>query len=253
MSKKEYNQGVITVGGCGTSVLHDVVDMVNPAGYPHFLLFGGNTDAADLSDKFEEPGKDGNVDEKLDAWGNNITLVQFGDDKTTQGFGAGGDPEVGREAAGTEQSREYMRKFIEKCDGVILVGAVGGGTGTYALSVAADICLELKIHTVLAIVVTPFEREGRTKEAIEGREELRQKVPIICIENDHLEQYVSDLTNEEAEKVKGGFLASRRMINKLSIVPMLKILREIIQVPGDAKNLDPNDYRALLKVGRYVA
>ena len=104
----------------------------------------------------------------------------------TRGLGAGSDPNIGKKAA--EESSEELKAAIDGADMVFLTCGLGGGTGTGAAPIVADIARELGILTV-AVVTRPFSFEGahRTQVSMEGLEELRSKVDtLITIPNDRI-------------------------------------------------------------------
>jgi cell division protein FtsZ len=106
----------------------------------------------------------------------------------TRGLGAGGDPELGREAA--EADREKISKVIKECDLVFLIGGMGGGTGSGALPVVAELAAE-EGALVIAFVTMPFSFEGgrRLKQAEEGLAALRRVCDaVIPLPNDVLLQ-----------------------------------------------------------------
>ncbi len=105
---------------------------------------------------------------------------------TTRGLGAGSNPDVGRQAA--EESGEEIRQAIEGADMVFITCGMGGGTGTGAAPVIAEIAKELGILTI-AVVTKPFSFEGhrRRTQAEEGLENLKSKVDtLIVIPNDKI-------------------------------------------------------------------
>ncbi len=113
------------------------------------------------------------------------TKVQLGR-TLTKGLGAGAKPEVGREAA--EESADEIKKVLEGSDMVFVTAGMGGGTGTGAAPVIAEISKELGALTV-AVVTRPFGFEGkkRGRQAEEGIERLKDVVDtIITIPNDRL-------------------------------------------------------------------
>jgi cell division protein FtsZ len=115
------------------------------------------------------------------------TRIQLGKG-LTKGLGAGARPEIGREAA--EESSEEIRQVLEGSDMVFVTAGMGGGTGTGAAPVIAEISRELGALTV-AVVTKPFRYEGkkRAKHAREGLEELVKVVDtIITIPNDRLRE-----------------------------------------------------------------
>ena len=112
-------------------------------------------------------------------------------EKLTGGKGAGANPEVGRESA--KESKEQITALLEGADMVFVTAGMGGGTGTGAAPVVAEIAKEKGILTV-GVVTKPFNFEGRRRmeQAARGIEELRQKVDsLVIIPNDRL-QYATD-------------------------------------------------------------
>ncbi len=110
----------------------------------------------------------------------------------TRGLGAGGDPELGREAA--ESDREKISAVVKGCDLVFLVTGMGGGTGSGATPVVAEIAAESGA-LVIAFVTLPFSFEGgrRLKQAEEGLRALRQVCDaVIPLPNDVLLQEAAD-------------------------------------------------------------
>jgi cell division protein FtsZ len=104
----------------------------------------------------------------------------------TRGLGAGSDPKVGRQAA--EEDRDRIREMIEGTDLLFITAGMGGGTGTGAAPVIAQIAKELNVLTV-AVVTKPFNFENRKRMniAIQGLEELRQFADsLIVIPNEKL-------------------------------------------------------------------
>src|SRR6266852_9073936 len=111
--------------------------------------------------------------------------LQIGD-ALTKGLGAGGNPEVGRQAA--EESRQDIKKMLEGTDMVFITAGMGGGTGTGAAPIIAEIARDLNALTV-GVVTKPFNFEGprRLRLAEEGITQLRARVDtIITIPNDRL-------------------------------------------------------------------
>lgn len=87
------------------------------------------------------------------------TILRLGE-TTTKGLGAGADPEIGRQAA--EENREHIRELLSGTDMVFLTAGMGGGTGTGAAPIFAEIAKEMGILTV-AVVTKPFAFEGRKR------------------------------------------------------------------------------------------
>jgi cell division protein FtsZ len=153
---------VIGVGGCGGNA----VDHMIASGLDGVEFICANTDAQAL--KRNQAG---------------IT-VQLGS-AITKGLGAGANPGVGREAA--LEDRERIAELIDGADMLFITAGMGGGTGTGAAPVVAEVAKELGILTV-AVVTKPFGFEGkRMKVALEGIEALTQHVDsLIVIPNDKL-------------------------------------------------------------------
>lgn len=113
------------------------------------------------------------------------TLLPLGE-QITKGLGAGADPEVGRQAA--EENREKIRELLHGTDMVFITAGMGGGTGTGAAPIFAEIARELGILTV-AIVTKPFVFEGRKRMTLaeEGIKTLARSVDsLITIPNNKL-------------------------------------------------------------------
>ena len=157
-------------------------------------------------------------------------------EKLTGGKGAGANPEVGRESA--RESREQISALLEGTDMVFVTAGMGGGTGTGAAPVVAEIAKEKGILTV-GVVTKPFQFEGRRRmdAAMKGIEELRSKVDsLVIIPNDRL-QYATD------EKIT--------FANAFSIAD--DVLRQAVQSISDLItttgliNLDFADVTAVMK------
>lgn len=113
------------------------------------------------------------------------TIIQLGEE-ITKGLGAGADPAVGRRSA--EADRERIRSVLEGADMVFITAGMGGGTGTGAAPVVAEIAKQLGILTV-AVVTKPFVFEGKKRLSIaeEGTKQLSQQVDsLITIPNNKL-------------------------------------------------------------------
>jgi cell division protein FtsZ len=171
--------------------------------------------------------------------------MQLGEN-LTRGLGAGGNPEVGRSAA--EESKSDIKKSIEGADMVFITAGMGGGTGTGAAPVIAEIAKEIGALTV-AVVTKPFKFEGprRSRIAEEGVDALRDKVDtVIVIPNDRLLGVVEKrATLVEAFKEADDVL--RQGVQGIS---------DIITIPGiinvdfaDVKSIMTNAGSALMGIG----
>lgn len=163
------------------------------------------------------------------------TKLQIGEN-FTRGLGAGGDPEVGKQAA--EESREKIKEYLIDSDMVFLTYGAGGGTGTGAGPIIAEIAKEVGALTV-AIVTKPFAFEGaqRMVNAEEGIEELKNKVDaLIVIPNQRILDVVDrKMTLLEAFKVVDSVLTQG-----------VQGISDIITVPG-LINVDFADVKAIMK------
>ena len=126
-----------------------------------------------------------NTDAQALANSNANIRIQLGD-ALTKGLGAGANPQVGREAA--EEDRERIKEVLQGSDMVFITAGMGGGTGTGAAPIFAEIAKELGILTV-AVVTKPFSFEGRQRAlaADEGIRRLAEHVDsLITIPNNKL-------------------------------------------------------------------
>ena len=131
-----------------------------------------------------------NTDKQALAVSNADQKIQIGE-KLTHGQGAGSDPEVGKRSA--EESRNNIAKAIEDADMVFITAGMGGGTGTGAAPIVADIAREAGILTV-GVVTKPFKFEGKRRmdQANEGIKDMLGKVDsLLIIPNDRL-KYATD-------------------------------------------------------------
>ncbi len=122
------------------------------------------------------------------------TVLQLGNG-LTKGLGAGANPEVGREAA--IEDRDRIAEVLHGADMVFITAGMGGGTGTGAAPIVADVAKELGILTV-AVVTRPFIFEGRKRMSVadEGLKELKDKVDsLITVPNEKLLQVLGKTTS----------------------------------------------------------
>ncbi len=161
--------------------------------------------------------------------------IQIGE-KLTRGLGAGANPEVGKRAA--EESKDEIVKVLQGADMVFVTAGMGGGTGTGAAPVIAQLAKEMGILTV-GVVTKPFLFEGkvRMKNAENGIAELKSKVDtLITIPNDRLLQIVQKNTS---------------MLDAFSIADDvlkqgIQSISDLIAVPG-LINLDFADVTSVMK------
>ncbi|MSQ22364.1 MAG: cell division protein FtsZ [Dehalococcoidia bacterium] len=168
------------------------------------------------------------------------TVVQIGE-QVTRGMGAGGNPEVGRDAA--EKDRVNLHRAIGHPDLIFLTAGMGGGTGTGAAPVVAAIAKQTGA-LVVGLVTTPFSWEGsrRLASAMAGVGRLQESVDsLIVIHNDRLLQLLNkDVSMEEAlrradEAVMYGVLSVAELVNVPGEINVdLADVKTILALPGRA-------------------
>ena len=203
---------VVGVGGCGNNAIEYMI--VNKVTGVDFICV--NTDAQDLKNNPVNDNRKCNI-------GHNIT----------RGLGAGADPEIGRQAA--IEDRDKLKESIENCDMLFITAGMGGGTGTGASPVIAELAKELGILTV-AVVTKPweYEKKKRMLNAEKGIEELRSKVDsLIIIPNDKL-CIDDDMPLSEAKNQSNAVL--ERAVGGIA---------ELITKPGEI-NLDFADVKSVM-------
>ncbi|MBP1552033.1 MAG: cell division protein FtsZ [Oscillospiraceae bacterium] len=166
--------------------------------------------------------------------------VQLGS-KLTKGRGAGADPEIGQRAA--EESRDEIAAALKGCQMVFITAGMGGGTGTGAAPIVAEVAKEQGILTV-GIVTKPFGFEGprKMKTAQQGISNLLKNVDsLIVIPNDRL-KYVS----EEKITLVNAFEIADNVLKQ-----GVESISELINVPAFI-NLDFADVRAVMKDAGYA-
>ncbi|MDY2986214.1 MAG: cell division protein FtsZ [Peptoniphilus sp.] len=154
---------VVGVGGGGNNAVNRMIN----AGVKGVEYIVANTDRQALKNALAE------------------NKIQIGE-KLTKGLGAGADPDVGESAA--EESRDEIRESLEGADMVFITAGMGGGTGTGAAPVIADVAKEMGLLTV-GVVTKPFTFEGhkRAKSAERGINALKGVVDtLVIIPNDRL-------------------------------------------------------------------
>jgi len=163
--------------------------------------------------------------------------VRLGD-KLTRGLGAGGDPEVGRKAA--EESADDLYNVLKGADMVFVTAGLGGGTGTGAAPIVAQIARENGALT-LGIVTRPFTFEGgkRMTSAETGMTKLKEHADtLIVIPNDRLLQIV-----DKRASLQDSFKLADEVLRQ-----GIQGISELITVPG-LINLDFADVRAIMSEG----
>ena len=202
---------VIGVGGCGGNAIEHMITK-NLSGVEFICA---NTDMQALKKS------------------NAKTVLQLGSE-ITKGLGAGAKPEVGRDAA--LEDRDRIAEMIDGADMLFITAGMGGGTGTGAAPIIAEVAKEMGILTV-AVVTKPFAFEGkRTKVASDGLEELSQHVDSLIV-----------IPNEKLMEVLGEdvpFLEAFRAANDV-LHNAVSGIAEIINCPG-LVNVDFADVRTVM-------
>lgn len=206
---------VVGVGGGGCNAVDRMID----EGLQGVEFVGINTDAQAL------------LNSKA------TVRVRIGE-KLTRGLGSGGDPETGRKAA--EESAEDLYNVLKGSDLVFITGGMGGGTGTGAAPIVAQIAKEVGALTI-GVVTRPFSFEGpkRIQAAEAGIGKLKEQADtLIVIPNDRLLQIVTNkVTIQQSFKLADDVL--RQGVQGIS---------ELITVPG-LINLDFADVRTIMSEG----
>jgi cell division protein FtsZ len=158
----------------------------------------------------------------------------------TRGLGAGGYPEIGKKAA--EESRNEIKAAVEGTDLAFVCVGEGGGTGTGAAPVVAELAKSMGA-IVIGVATMPFKIEGaRISKAEEGLARLRQVTDtVIVIENDRLLKYAGKLPLQQAFAVADELIAS-----------MVKGITETITLPS-LVNVDYADVKTIMRSGGVAA
>jgi cell division protein FtsZ len=201
---------IVGVGGAGGNAINHMVS----SGLSAFEFICANTDAQALSNTLTDK------------------RIQLGE----SGLGAGSDPVLGRESA--TRDRSAIADALKGADMVFLTAGMGGGTGTGATPVVAEVARELGILTV-GVVSKPFEFEGsrRTRVAEEGIAVLARCVDsLVIVLNSRLEEVLGDdITQKQA------FAAADEVLSKA-----VTGIADIIAVPGMI-NVDFEDIRTVMR------
>ncbi|MGA3279681.1 MAG: cell division protein FtsZ [Smithella sp.] len=160
--------------------------------------------------------------------------VQIGS-KITKGLGAGSDPEIGKQSA--LESRDDIRPYLEGADMIFITAGMGGGTGTGAAPVIAEIARECSILTI-AVVTKPFQFEGKKRniQAEEGIAQLRDVVDTLIV-----------VPNQRLLSLGGRNLSLLEAFKKADdiLYQAVKGISDLILVPG-LINLDFADVRSVM-------
>ncbi|PJA48028.1 MAG: cell division protein FtsZ [candidate division SR1 bacterium CG_4_9_14_3_um_filter_40_9] len=204
---------VLGIGGCGNKAINRMIS----EGLEGVGFVAINTDAQDLA---------GNLADKKVNIGLNLT----------KGLGAGSNPEIGRKAA--EESEGEMKAILQDTDMVFITCGMGGGTGTGAAPVIANIAKSMGILTV-GIITKPFSFEGKKRElnAEEGIKKMKEAVDtLIVIPNDKIFTVIDKKTT---------FKQAFTMIDKILFLGVQGI-SDLIVRPGDI-NIDFADIKIVMQ------
>ncbi|CAB5117483.1 Cell division protein FtsZ [Olavius algarvensis associated proteobacterium Delta 3] len=211
-SDKTAKIKVIGVGGAGGNAINNMID----SGLQGVKFITANTDCQALDISKAE------------------IKIQMGE-KLTEGLGAGANPEVGRQAA--LENQEILKEALGDSHMVFITAGFGGGTGTGAAPVIAELCKEVGALTV-AVVTKPFSFEGkkRLRQAEEGIYALREVADtVITIPNDRLR----GLASKNAKMVEMFRKADEILLHSV------KGITDLIMMPG-LVNLDFADVRTTM-------
>ncbi|MBU4486111.1 MAG: cell division protein FtsZ [Candidatus Delongbacteria bacterium] len=205
---------VLGVGGGGCNAIDSMIDM----GLKGVEFIALNTDAQALQCSKAN------------------TKIQIGS-STTKGLGAGADPEVGRQAM--EEDREKLTNILSDADMVFIAAGMGGGTGTGAAGVIAEISNQIGALTV-AIVTKPFKFEGqkRFSNAEKGIQKLKEFVDALIIVHN---QRLAQSTTDPSTSIKKAFLQVDEVLYKA-----VRGIADLITYRGNI-NLDFADIKTIMK------
>jgi len=204
---------VIGLGGAGNNAINRMIEQ----GLSGVEFIAANTDAQVLAKSLAD------------------VRIQLGD-RLTRGLGAGANPEIGEKAA--LESQDLIAEHLEGADLVFITAGMGGGTGTGAAPVVAEVANRLGALTV-AVVTRPFRIEGprRLRVAEEGIERLRDRVDaLIVVDNERLLKAV-----DRKVSLKEAFLIADRVLYH-----GVRGISDIINTPGMI-NVDFADVRNMLQ------
>ncbi|NOZ85633.1 MAG: cell division protein FtsZ [Deltaproteobacteria bacterium] len=215
---------VIGVGGAGNNAVNTMIQ----SGLANVEYITANTDAQALDNSLAQ------------------THIQLGTN-LTKGLGAGGDPEVGRNAAMEDQAR--VAEVLEGADMVFVAAGMGGGTGTGGAPVIAQVAKDCGALTV-CVVTRPFEFEGRRRkrQAEEGMDELRQAADtIIVIPN----QRLLDIVDTNVSMVDAFRLADSVLLEAVQGITDIITMSGFVNVDfADVRSIMMSRGMALMGTGR---
>lgn len=217
---------VIGVGGGGCNCVRRMLSHKNVPGVEFVAI---NTDI-----------------KSLETTRDKAQVIQIGE-RSTRGWGAGGDFDIGQKAA--EESTASLRKALKDAELVFITAGMGGGTGTGAAPYIAYLAKEMGA-VVVAVVTTPFSFEGRRRldKAIAGVSRIRPYVDnLIVIHNDRLLEFV----DHDAPMIEA-FRTADEVVTQgiMSISELINVPGEINVDFADVKTIMNNPGGALMAIGR---
>ncbi|MBY0548245.1 MAG: cell division protein FtsZ [Candidatus Obscuribacterales bacterium] len=210
---QKANIKVVGVGGAGSNAVNRMI----AAGLNGIEFWSCNTDAQAL---------------ELASAKNRIQIGT----KLTRGLGAGGNPSIGEKAA--EESREEIAQALAGSDMVFIAAGMGGGTGTGAAPIVAEVAKEMGALTV-GVVTKPFLFEGRRRagQADQGIDQIKQRVDtLITIPNQRLLEVV-----DHRASMQEAFVEADKVL-----MQGVQAISDIITVPG-LINVDFADVKAIMQ------
>lgn len=175
-----------------------------------------------------------NTDSQALGVSNSPIKIQIGT-QITKGLGAGSNPEIGRQSA--LESRDEIRPYLEGADMIFITAGMGGGTGTGAAPIIAEIARECSILTI-AVVTKPFQFEGKKRniQAEEGIAQLRESVDTLIV-----------VPNQRLLSLGGRNLSLLEAFKKADdiLYQAVKGISDLILVPG-LINLDFADVKSVM-------
>ncbi len=215
---------VVGIGGGGNNAINRMIE----AGLQGVDFISINTDAQSLQSSLANK------------------KIQIGS-KLTKGLGAGANPEIGKAAA--DESKEELYKLLQGTDMIFITAGMGGGTGTGAAPVVAQIAKEVGALTI-GVVTKPFSFEGKKREASarDGIEKLSQYVDsLIIVQNDKL----LELADKRTPMLQAFKMADDILRQGVQSISDLIVMPALINLDfADVRTIMSENGAALMGIGR---